>query len=166
MSPRELPEGFTAMLRESLPGDVAATLTAALSNTEPSVSVRSNALRGVSPAEGFKRVPWLGTGIYLDERPAFAADPAWHQGLYYVQDASSMIMTEAVSEIVRQRGDGAPLRFLDACAAPGGKTISATEALPDGSAILANEYDRKRAGALTENLGKYWTPHRRTAFRL
>ena len=158
MSPRELPEGFTAMLRESLPGDVAATLTAALSNTEPSVSVRSNALRGVSPAEGFKRVPWLGTGIYLDERPAFAADPAWHQGLYYVQDASSMIMTEAVSEIVRQRGDGAPLRFLDACAAPGGKTISATEALPDGSAILANEYDRKRAGALTENLGKYGYP--------
>lgn len=158
MSPRELPEGFTAMLSESLPGDVAATLAAALSDTEPSVSVRSNALRGISPAEGFKLVPWLGTGIYLDERPVFAADPAWHQGLYYVQDASSMIMTEAVREIVRQRGDGASLRFLDACAAPGGKTISATEALPAGSAVLANEYDRKRAGALTENLGKYGCP--------
>lgn len=148
---RQLPDEFVSRLRAEGLADVAD----ALATTEPSLAVRVNRRRAVA-LPGGERVAWLPeTGIYLNSRPLFAADPAWHQGLYYVQDASSMAMTRAVAHIVAEYFDGRPVRYLDACAAPGGKTIAALEALPAGSAVVANEADRRRADILLENLGKY-----------
>lgn len=155
---RQLPQDFKDMLSGCVDSDVAAKVISALEDTEPVVSARTNKLKNIAPAAGLEPVPWLpDRGFYTDIRPLFAADPAWHQGLYYVQDASSMIMTEAVRRAVEILPDG-PVRYLDACAAPGGKTIAAIEALPAGSAVLANEFDRKRAGALLENLAKNGVP--------
>ena len=57
----------------------------------PSVSVRCNLRKRVGVPEGAARVPWCPSGFYLDARVPFTFDPALHQGLYYVQDASSMI---------------------------------------------------------------------------
>lgn len=155
---RTLPPEFKNMLPGCIGAEAAARVMSALEDTEPSVSARANRLRGIAPAPGMQPVPWLpDSGFYTDGRPLFAADPAWHQGLYYVQDASSMIMTEAVRRAAATLPSG-PLRYLDACAAPGGKTIAAIEAIPAGSAVLANEFDRKRAGALLENLAKNGFP--------
>lgn len=159
MKLRELPEGFRNMLRSTCPGDVAEKLIGALETTEPSVSVLANTLRGAAIAEGHDPVPLSsGAGAYLDGRPIFAADPAWHQGLYYVQDASSMATSAAVGHIIKTYFGNTPLRYLDTCAAPGGKTIAAIAQLPEGSAVLANEYDRKRAAVLLENLGRHGFP--------
>ncbi len=124
-------------------------------DTPPQVSVRYNTLKGCIPPSGADLVPWCAQGMYLAERPLFAADPAWHQGLYYVQEASSMIYTEAVRRIVERFFDENPLRYLDACAAPGGKTISALEALRPDDFVVANELDRHRANILYENIAKY-----------
>lgn len=99
-------------------------------------------------------VPWEPNGYYLRERPAFTYDPALHQGLYYVQEASSMIHGEIVRRLGNSLG-ARPLRLLDACAAPGGKTTSLLIGAPDGSAVIANEYDFKRAEILKENLLKW-----------
>lgn len=142
------------MLRR-LDAEWAARLLAAL-ETEPAVSVRVNALKGIGVRPGADIVPWWPGGFYLPERPLFAADPAWHQGLYYVQDASSMAYSRAVASVVERyfAHTDHPLRYLDACAAPGGKTIAAIEALPAGSLVVANEYDRHRANILIENLTK------------
>lgn len=149
----ELPPKFIEMLR-SLGDDFAGPLLAALT-APPQVSVRDNALKGCAPAADADVVPWCAQGRYLAERPLFAADPAWHQGLYYVQEASSMIYTEAVRRIVGKYFDESPLRYLDACAAPGGKTISALEALRSDDFVVANELDRHRANILYENIAKY-----------
>ena len=123
-----------------------------LMNTAPDVSLRVNPGKGVSVAAGMQRVPWCADGFYLPQRLPFTFDPALHQGLYYVQDASSM----AISHIAKTlSADGRPLRWLDICAAPGGKTTAALSALPQGSVVIANEYDPRRAAALAENLERW-----------
>ncbi|MDE7334783.1 MAG: hypothetical protein K2N10_00540 [Muribaculaceae bacterium] len=118
---------------------------------EPVVAIRHNRLKGMAPATGADLVPWCPTGEYLAERPSFTLDPAFHQGLYYVQDPSSM----AIDAVIRSLGLTEPVRYLDACAAPGGKTTAAIDALPEGSFVLANEFEPARAAALCENLMKW-----------
>lgn len=154
----ELPTGFVEMLRSF--GDAYAEPLLAALDTAPSVSVRANALKGAAVLPGADIVPWCSRGFYLDERPLFVADPAWHQGLYYVQDASSMVYGHIVGTIVdRYFKTSEALRYLDACAAPGGKTIAALEALPADSLIVANELDRHRANILLENIAKEGSPN-------
>lgn len=123
--------------------------------TPPSVSVRFNAGKGLLTAPGADAVPWCGAGCYLDERPAFTFDPLLHQGGYYVQDASSMFITHVLRQIT---AGGAPVRYLDACAAPGGKTTAAIDSLPEGSVVVANEFVPSRAAILRENLVKWGYP--------
>lgn len=48
-----------------------------------------------------------------------------------------------------------PVRMLDACAAPGGKSTLALGCLPKGSLLISNEYVRQRASVLKENLTKW-----------
>lgn len=131
-------------------------LAEALGNTAPEVSVRINPRKnreGEMPFASDDRVAWCDDGIYLPERPQFTLDPALHQGRYYVQDASSMSLKRIVSLLSRRLGG--PLRLLDACAAPGGKTLCASDALPEGSFTVANEYDYRRAEILRENVVKW-----------
>lgn len=138
---------FKESIEPILPG-----LTDVLMSTEPETSVRVNAAKGVLPTDGYERVAWCERGIYLPERPAFTFDPAMHQGLYYVQDASSMVYSRIASLLT---ADGAPVRWLDACAAPGGKTTAVLDRLPEGSFMLANEFDRKRVLALADNIERW-----------
>ncbi len=127
-------------------------LADALADTAPDVSVRVNTLKGCSVPADADRVPWCSTGYYLAERPQFTFDPALHQGLYYVQDASSMIAHTIARSLT---ADGTSVRWLDACAAPGGKTTAIIDALPKGSLMVANEFDFKRAAALLENVERW-----------
>lgn len=133
------------------------TLDRAL-DTAPSVSVRLNPdnTTAADAPEGARPVAWCPAGFHLPERPRFTFDPAMHQGRYYVQDASSMF----VSHVVRRLLDGCtePVKVLDACAAPGGKTTAIISALPEGSLMVANEYDPRRANILRENLAKWGYP--------
>lgn len=126
----------------------------------PEVSIRINTAK-VSNASVLDvsadietSVAWCQQGYYLAQRPNFTFDPALHQGLYYVQDASSMAITAVIRELVALT-DGKPLRVLDACAAPGGKTTAILSALPQQSLLAANEYDYKRAEILAENVAKW-----------
>lgn len=148
-----LPAGFISML-DSM-GESMAGVTAALEGPAAPAAIRLNALKGGIAPAGATPVEWCADGYYLSERPRFTLDPALHQGLYYVQDASSMAHAAAVAEAVRVAGSDTPLRFLDACAAPGGKTIAATDALPADALIVANEADPRRCSVLIENVVKH-----------
>lgn len=128
-------------------------LIEALESTSPSVSVRANQLKGIELPKGVNRVKWCDAGWYLSQREAFTFDPAMHQGLYYVQDASSMVLSHIIGEIVKDKS--APIKYLDACAAPGGKTTVAIDALPHNSLVVANEYMPGRAVVLSENVTKW-----------
>ncbi|MFX5756306.1 hypothetical protein ABTE27_20390, partial [Acinetobacter baumannii] len=44
-------------------------------------------------------VPWCPHGYYLKERPVFTADPLFHTGAYYVQEASSMFLWHVLNAI-------------------------------------------------------------------
>lgn len=123
--------------------------------TDPSTSVRVNRGKGARPAKGAELVKWCADGVYLAERGRFTFDPAMHQGLYYVQDASSMFTAHVVGQLT---ADGLPCLLLDSCAAPGGKTTAAISALPEGSVVVANEYDPRRCSVLRENLAKWGYP--------
>ena len=148
----KLPGGFIDQLRGLLPGEWEA-LAAAIAGTEPSVAVRVNGARGVGVPEGAKRVPWCPMGCYTQGRPAFTFDTDWHAGRYYVQDASSMFISHVISNLVN-----GPVRYLDLCAAPGGKTTAAVQALPSGSAVVANEIVPARARVLADNVMRWGNP--------
>ncbi len=146
----KLPEEFIHQI-ESLSNPELVGLCDALVTTEPSVSVRVNPVKGVHVPDGADIVPWCATGYYLKSRQPFTFDPALHQGLYYAQDASSMIVGTVASALA----GGKPVCYLDACAAPGGKSTAAVSVLPNGSLVVANEYVPARAAVLAENLAKW-----------
>ena len=148
-----LPEKFVKMTESlGLRG-----LAEVLAGSEPSTAVRLNKSKWPAGVDIGRRVEWCESGRYLDERPAFIFDPMLHQGAYYVQDASSMIM----SHVARRLGEriGRRLAWLDACAAPGGKSSAAISELPEGSVLVANEYVAQRAAILSENLAKWGNGH-------
>jgi len=147
-----LPEAFIEQLRGLLPGEWEA-LVDTITSSEPSVAVRVNEARGVDVPDGARRVPWCGQGFYLADRPSFTFDPDWHAGRYYVQDASSMFIAHVIKHLVKD-----PVRYLDLCAAPGGKTTAAMQALPQGSLVVANEIVPPRARVLADNVIRWGSP--------
>jgi 16S rRNA C967 or C1407 C5-methylase (RsmB/RsmF family) len=99
-------------------------------------------------------IGWHPQGYWLDgPRPTFALDPAWHAGGYYVQEASSMLVAQALPTQWPAR----PV-VLDLCAAPGGKSTLLLDALPSDGILLANETIRSRAAILAENLQRWADP--------
>lgn len=116
---------------------------------EPVTSVRHNGQKGCAAVHG-EQVPWAADGRYLAERPVFTADPLFHAGCYYVQEASSMFLEQAVRQYVNS-----PVRALDLCAAPGGKSTHLLSLLPAGSMLVSNEPMPLRAQVLAENVIKW-----------
>lgn len=148
-----LPDEFLRLI-ESYNAPALAELSGALL-TDPSVSVRFNPAKGATSLASLEPVPWCPDGAYLPERYPFAFDPLWHQGVYYVQDASSMFVSHVVDSILQRITLNRPVRLLDACAAPGGKTTAAISRLPLDATIVANEYVPARCAVLCENLAKW-----------
>ncbi len=132
---------------------------AAALQTAPPVSIRLHAQRrpAAHAYASFPAVPWHPDGRYLPERPVFTLDPTFQAGAYYVQEASSMFLYEAL----RQSVDfSKKLRVLDLCAAPGGKsTLIASMLKPDTDLLVSNEVIRSRVGSLKENMEKWGAPN-------
>lgn len=162
-----LSEDFIDSLK-NIPSVDRAALAAAL-DTPPSVSIRRNRRKSavcpdVATTDGLTTapVPWCEEGIYLNPRPVFTLDPMLHGGAYYVQDASSMIyqqVADRLCSVLAEEGISEHPLTLDFCAAPGGKTTSLINALPDGSTIVANEFVAARGKILRENLEKWGYPY-------
>lgn len=145
-----LPVRFTENLKELLGSEESALLCDALSDKQP-VSVRFNPYKLSEKPQG-KQVPWSHYGFYLDERPSFTLDPAFHGGSYYVQEAGSMFVEHIYRETIREQSG---IKILDLCAAPGGKTTTLSTVAGLENLIVANEVIRHRAGILVENVRKW-----------
>ncbi len=145
-----LPAIFTDRMRQELGDDFQAFLEAL--GEPPPVSIRLNPAKASLEFEDCEKIPWHPDGRYLPERPVFTLDPAFHAGTYYVQEASSMFLREA---LVQSVDVGQPLRVLDLCAAPGGKSTLLASALNSESLLLANEVIQSRVPALRMNLEKW-----------
>lgn len=116
---------------------------------ETPVSVRYNPFKPVSDMFDGERVPWCKDAYWLKDRPKFTLDPLLHAGAYYVQEAGSMFLDQVLRQYV-----STPVCMLDLCAAPGGKSTLARAALSEGSLLISNEPDRRRANILMENMQK------------
>lgn len=137
---------------EELLGNEAPFLLEALRAPAP-VSVRSNPFKP-TPRRG-AQVPWCSHGQYLDQRPVFTLDPLFHAGAYYVQEAASMLLEQAVMACGTFARSSVA---LDLCAAPGGKSTHLASLIPADALLVANEPVRARQAALQENIWKWGRP--------
>lgn len=120
---------------------------------EAPVSIRLNPRKPILDRN--EQVAWCENGRYLSKRPMFAFDPLWHAGTYYVQEASSMFLEQAIKQI-----DRTPVRrVLDLCAAPGGKSTHLLSLLGQNTLVVSNEVIRSRASILAENVIKWGYPN-------
>ncbi len=90
--------------------------------------------------------------------PAVDALPGYAEGWFSVQDPAAQV---AAPLVLQGLSPGRPLRVLDACAAPGGKTAHLLEhAACAGLSldVLALEVDPKRAPRIAENLARLQLP--------
>ena len=69
--------------------------------------------------------------------------PSFQEGLFYVQDISSMLAAQAAAP-------GKDDFVLDVCAAPGGKATQAAAVMDGRGIIFCNDPEYKRVRALTE----------------
>lgn len=147
-----LPADFVARTRRLMGDADFAALSDALEKETP-VSIRLNKDKWASVPVDCTPVPWCPEGYYLPGRPSFTFDPLFHAGCYYVQEASSMFLAQALRQYVHE-----PVAMLDLCAAPGGKSTLARAVLPEGSLLVSNEVMRNRSQVLAENLIKWGHP--------
>jgi 16S rRNA C967 or C1407 C5-methylase (RsmB/RsmF family)/NOL1/NOP2/fmu family ribosome biogenesis protein len=145
-----LPEAFVKRT-ERLLGKEYLELEKALEESPP-ISIRVNNKIEYRPSEN--KVPWCESGYYLNERPLFTADPLFHAGAYYVQEASSMFL----EQVAKQHLPNAQT-VLDLCAAPGGKSTLLSQTISESSLLVSNEIIPSRAHILAENLIKWGNPN-------
>lgn len=148
-----LPKSFIQNLETTL-GKEALLLLNSLQENSP-VSFRVNPEKQIDTT-GLEKVSWSQYGYYLRERPVFTLDPLFHAGAYYVQEASSMFL----EQVLKQSLDlSQPLKVLDLCGAPGGKSTHLASLISKESLLVSNEVIRSRAGILAENLVKWGYPN-------
>ena len=153
-----LPEEFTTYTQELMGKDLFAQYLSGMEQ-DPPTSIRLNPFKCdgdtlATESEAVQIVPWCpSTGRYLAERKNFTFDPLFHAGMYYVQEASSMFVDLAIRQYIHH-----PVRMLDLCAAPGGKSTAVRAALPAGSLLFSNEPMRTRSQILAENIQKFGHP--------
>lgn len=148
----KLPVSFISRTSQLMGENICQALCEALEKDSP-VSIRMNRHKmDVVPASS-RAIPWTEHGFYLTNRPTFTFDPLFHAGCYYVQEASSMFVEQAVRQYVKE-----PVVALDLCAAPGGKSTLLRSALPEDSFLIANEVMRNRSQVLAENIVKWGHP--------
>jgi len=150
---KPLPEKFEESIRTQL-GDEFPAFLESLEEIPP-VSIRLHPIKNNRQNRPYP-VPWSAYGEYLGTRPVFTLDPIFHGGSYYVQEASSMFLEQAVKQCVDVNR---PLKVLDLCAAPGGKSTHLVTLLHKDSLLVSNEAIRARAPVLSENIQKWGYPN-------
>ena len=156
-------ESFRKYLEEAIGSENALVAFSAF-DAPASVSVRKNPFKSGQTPQG-RQVPWCAHGRLLCERPQFTLDPHFHGGAYYVQDSSSMFVGHVFRTLVSQDNmpAGRPVRVLDLCAAPGGKTTdiaaSLREIFGDRFLLVSNEVMKQRVGILADNAALWGDPN-------
>lgn len=155
----ELPEDFLQNMKSLIPQEEYEAFVKSIADDEQTTSIRINKQKidaGMTAKifDSATPVGWCEEGLYLSNRPQFTLDPLLHAGGYYVQEASSMFITHVLRTHVKEA-----VTCLDLCAAPGGKSTAAISALPEGSQMVSNEIDRRRARILAENITKWGFPN-------
>jgi len=121
---------------------------------EKTSSIRINPVKNFQIADYVieSAIPWCEHAYYLKTRPVFTLDPLFHSGCYYSQESSSMFLDYLTRKLNLHLE---PIKALDLCAAPGGKSTLLNSALHDDSLLVANEIIKSRVNILTTNLVRW-----------
>ncbi|MBA4257170.1 MAG: 16S rRNA (cytosine(967)-C(5))-methyltransferase RsmB [Polaromonas sp.] len=109
---------------------------------------------------GLPATPVGASGVVLGRSVAVEGLPGYAQGWFSVQDPAAQLAAPLLLDGLPAK-PGRPLRVLDACAAPGGKTAHLLEhahQLGLGVDVLALEVDAQRSQRITENLQRLALP--------
>ncbi|KAJ1463007.1 S-adenosyl-L-methionine-dependent methyltransferase [Pelagophyceae sp. CCMP2097] len=110
-----------------------------------------------------EQVPWDEDGFFVasaaaaDGMPRLGVEAAHVAGRFYVQEAGAMLpVSLLVSSLSDSNAAGAHVVVVDACAAPGGKTVQLVARLRRKfkATVIANEKSSSRLGALAANLAR------------
>lgn len=96
-----------------------------------------------------ERLPYAYGGCIVSADAEAGKHPYHAAGVYYMQDPGAMAAVGAIPDAVFARQ---PMRVLDLCSAPGGKTTQLASRVPEGSIILSNEYSAERSRILASNV--------------
>lgn len=114
-------------------------------NNRPKMYIRTNTARISRDAlvaalldEGFSAIPSEMQKDAIEVRGEVLQSDLYHQGLYSIQDVSSMLVNDALAP----EPDDV---ILDACSAPGGKGLHALEKVPDGHVDMSDIHEHKIA---------------------
>jgi 16S rRNA C967 or C1407 C5-methylase (RsmB/RsmF family)/NOL1/NOP2/fmu family ribosome biogenesis protein len=147
-----LPDSFIKQIHADFPHLADRILNAYAEEAPTSIRLNPTKSGNLAPLP-FQQVSWEALGFYMESRPLFTADPLFHSGVYYVQEASSMFIGAFLRELIQN--EISVQRVLDLSAAPGGKTTHFASILPSESLLVANEINRNRSLTLRENLAKW-----------
>jgi len=151
METNQFPPKFLELLSVE-PGFERENFVDAHQKTTAPTAIRLNPFKKTKVKTGYP-VPWCADGIYLNERPSFTFDPLFHAGTYYVQEASSMFIGHILQHIKQPE----PVKILDLCAAPGGKSTLLNSAMNADDLLVANEIIKTRVPILADNLTRWGT---------
>lgn len=147
----QLPKNFLLHAQKFAGNEYAAFIESLSQN--PSLSIRLNPFKREGIYSSEKIIPWSIEGRYLKERPSFTFDPLFHAGCYYVQDASSQFLEQAFKQA--KKNLSGPIRILDLCAAPGGKSTHILSMIDDTDLLVCNEIIASRNNILRQNIMKW-----------
>lgn len=145
-----LPSRFLENLSEVIPASEISEYINAL-NEEVPTSIRINPNKKIN-TKTLESVKWCELGYYLPERKKFTFDPLFHAGTYYVQEAGSMLIEQAFLQFTDL---DSPLKVLDLCASPGGKSTHILSLINSGSILVSNEVIGSRVSTLQQNCIKW-----------
>lgn len=97
-------------------------------------------------------IPWCAEGFWIerkDEELRLGSAAEHLSGLFYIQEASSMLPVSALFA-----AGETPRRVLDVAAAPGSKTTQIAALMNNQGGIVANEYSASRVKVLHANISR------------
>ena len=155
------PPDFLALMRDILSDEAELNRFLAISQQPLRRSLRVNTLK-ISVAQfldltadyGWRLtpIPWCTEGFWIerdDESLPLGSTAGHLSGLFYIQEASSMLPVSALF-------DAAPtaLSVMDMAAAPGSKTTQMAARMDNQGVILANEFSSSRVKVLHANISR------------
>ncbi len=93
-------------------------------------------------------VPTLEYAFMISGFDYLNALPSFNEGLFYVQDISSMMVAESA---MPKQGD----YIIDVCAAPGGKSTHLAEKLQGSGMVEARDLTEYKIGLIEENIARH-----------
>ena len=144
-----LPDKYLKTIKEILQDEYDEYIASFNENRIHSLKVNTSKISTDDFEKLFKleRVPWTNDGFYYEDEN-ITKSPYYYAGLYYVQEASAMLPAEVLpieeDDIV-----------LDACAAPGGKSLKLLNKLNNTGLLVSNDVSPSRANALLRNIERF-----------